>query len=229
MAANLGDGPNYERCQVPVNSKRSRRSTTETVTSRYLSGDKPEFALTTGPVTVAALLVAHVALHDDVPFPLLAGIIILSIALPRSRSMVAVALSALYGLVLLPVGLIYAILKRNDPGEYLTRLLAKVVSLLDDVQLPAWAASPAPVSAPAHDGDMSQGNPVQTAPARSADLLPPAVIATRLEREPYFDLVFQELSSRRPNGRTDVVDLQPRGRHAKLASEQESAEELATA
>lgn len=185
---------------------------------------------TTGPATVVALAVAHAALKVDVPAALLLAAAIVGIVLPSFGSVVSVALTFLYGLVLLPVGLVHCMIKPKDPGHYSVVLLAQLTSLLNGGALPDWASTPAPSPGPT---DRSYRHPTpQATHTPSADVLPPARNAARVATEHLFWQLLQDMAVQRPAGQTDVVDTVPnRGRHAKPepeTAEPETIKDLAT-
>lgn len=99
--------------------------------------------------------------------------------------------------------------------------------------IPASVALPRARLAPASASETEEG--LRAAPAERVEILPPALHAARSEREPLYDVTFTNLAERRPNGPSDVVDIessvadtlpgvlvdikQPRGRHAKVEPE----------
>jgi hypothetical protein len=98
--------------------------------------------------------------------------------------------------------------------------------------IPASAVLSAAQPAPAPASETKNG--LRAALAERADILP-VVHDARDEREPLYDVTFTNLAGRRPNGPSDVVDIessvadtlpdmladrrQPRGRHAKAEPE----------
>jgi hypothetical protein len=224
-----------------VKQPRPDSSTTETVTTGYLSHAESALRLAVTPVTVTVLLVARAKMPADVPPPLVAGAIILRVVLPWYRRVVVGTLGWIFGLAFLLIGFANA---RKDRGDCLMRGLAKVASLVDGVPLPEWAseadpnpvpaADPASAPAPAAarvDDAKQQREAFLAASVRPADFSPPAI------EEPVYDGAFIGMAECRPNGPKDVVDIPPadippadipsRGRHAK--AEPEHAEELVTA
>lgn len=101
------------------------------------------------------------------------------------------------------------------------------------VFIPASAALPGAELAPASAPERERG--LRTAPADRTEVLPPAQHGASTEREPLYDVTFTNLAERRPNGPSDVVDIessmadtlpdvlvelkQQRGRHAKVEPE----------
>lgn len=107
--------------------------------------------------------------------------------------------------------------------------------------IPAPSVLPAAKPAPTPASEIKNG--LRSDPAERTDILP-AVHDTHGEREPLYDVTFTDLAGRRPNGPSDVVDIesnvadtlpdllvdrrQPKGRHAKAEPEY-VAVELSTA
>jgi hypothetical protein len=107
--------------------------------------------------------------------------------------------------------------------------------------IPASVALPRAKLASASASETREG--LQAVLAERVEILPPALHAARSEREPLYDVTFTNLAERRPNGPSDVVNIEssvadtlpdvladikePRGRHAK-AEPQSVAARLAS-
>jgi hypothetical protein len=83
-----------------------------------------------GLVTISSIVVAHRALNIDIPFPLILALTVLDIVVPRYRAFAAGTLGILYGLIILPLGIIYVIFARKDPAEYLIANLEKIIAII---------------------------------------------------------------------------------------------------
>jgi hypothetical protein len=95
------------------------------------------------PVTIAGLVMAHVAMRADMPTPVLVAAIFLSIVLPKLQETVTAILCVLYGLAFLPIG-VFREFRRNHQGDDLMQGLAKATSLLNGGSLHKWARTTAP-------------------------------------------------------------------------------------
>lgn len=207
-----------------MDSTRVKSPKSDTRGNRYLSqGIRPALTLSIGVVTVGSALAGHVVLNANVSFPLLMSLAILSVVIPRCRAIVATTLGALYGLVLLPVGIIYCIIARKDPGSYLTDTLADVVRAIHDGYVKTKGSDSNSIvrqKSPVEDERVRLGAPLLSA-VSSADNLPKSVVSNILEKA----------AEQRPEGPSgDVlaaagaVPLR-KGRHAK--AEPEPLKELA--
>jgi hypothetical protein len=205
-----------------VKPKRPKPSTTATPTEGYFTSCHPVLTLSTGPATIGTALLAHAVLHANVPFSLLAGI--LCLVLLRSQAVIAV-LFALFGVVLVPVGMIHVILARKDPAEYFLKVLTRITNLAISFQVLVPAQeSPA-------ENDTGRASLVSPEQGPSLDPLPPAVNTARMVNEDIYWATIQVMAERRPDGLPDIVpglscSTQPaKGRHAKLESEVDAAAE----
>lgn len=203
-----------------MNSKQLRSSTTETPGSGIFSqAIKPALTLSIGTVTVGTALLAHATLHVNVPFPLLMGLAILSVVLPRCRAVVVATLCLLYGVVLLVVGTIYPIVARKDPGDYLTGLLDKVVNIV--------MCAPAPVPAPT--SDYLAREPHARTPASPVEPLPAAGNVALKESAEICWPASQVMTERRSHDEQsiaqapDSLSKHGRGRHAKTTRSEAAA------
>jgi hypothetical protein len=190
--------------------------------------------VTVGLAIVATLVVViRAELHIEAPSPLLVGVVVLGIVIPKLQMVVTATLGALIVLALLPFGMVYALF---DRGAYLIEAFAKVTSLINGVSLPAWACAPrkvtrtapAPAAAPAPAGASDVDDDAYAKQqAFLAASAPPSDFSPPKFEEPVYDGALVGMAERRPTGATDALDtdIRPRGRHAK--ADPERAAELA--
>jgi hypothetical protein len=182
-----------------VKSNQISTSTTDTLSKRKPAGSQA--VLTMGVVALA--VPTHAFLHVS----LLTGTVV-AVALLRPDIRVPDLLGALFGVLIAVGGVIFVLLKGEDPSDYFTRALANITNATGSRALiPAESktrcSQPEPEPTPAPE-------PAR-APEPALSPLPPATNAARNEEEHMF---WQLVHDRMPAS----VSPRARGRHAKVAT-----------
>jgi hypothetical protein len=116
---------------LPVKPDHPSRSTTEALSQWSVALKQPVLTLGVGYVTISTAWLAHSFLHADLRFSLLTGALV-GIATVRYQALVSTVVAVLYGLygaLIMLFGVIYVLIARKNPSDYLIGQLTKITNL----------------------------------------------------------------------------------------------------